>query len=467
MRIRAAAAVAGSGPASSASDTSSSARSIASSRSPAGASAAPRSTIIGPPSVTTMLAARNARWASPARCSVCASRHTASSSSPCISSGARVSSCRPPTSSMAKTIEPSGNDMSARSSGQCHPFPPGQEEEQSFVLDRASERHCRPVVAGIAQEQRAVAAVEQVGVAAVPRVHLDEGRRVVGQRRSVDLGAPAHGTLEHQPGDVEAGPSQSLGDGQRARPAIGGTDGDEHGSAGEAPRGDGEEELGQPRCPCDDHRHQEEQERPVGRPPPGASQPGLADDGRRGDGGEVARRREPGRDQPGVVVQRVADGTGHADGPVDEEEGAGAGSGRHQEDDRAAPSLLDDEARGDDQRAQDGGDLGDSDGELTDGLWDQPGGLAEILAQTGVRALRQLDEQDQGDRRHAPGDDADDVAGVAVVPLAGRSFVEARLLRRRRGRPSAGVRRRAHVVPSRATAATTRNTSTTPSRSPP
>ena len=203
-----------------------------------------------------------------------------------------------------------------------------------------------------------------------------------------------------------------------------------------------------------------------GRPPPGTSQPGLADDGRRSDGGEVARRREPGRDQPGVVVQRLADGTGHADGPVDEDEGAGACSGRHQEDDRAAPSPLDDEARGDDQRAKDGGDLGDSDGELTDGLWDQPGGFAEIVAQTGVRALRHLDEQDQGDRRDAPGHDADDVARVAVVPLAGRSFVEARLLGGG-GVDHGRCARRAHVVPSRATAATTRNTSTTPSRSPP
>ncbi len=104
--------------------------------SPAGASAAPRSTITGPSSVTTMLRRAQAPGgrARPA-CSVCASRHTASSSSACISSGARVSSCRPPTSSMARTIDPSGSDMRARSSGQCTPLPPGEEQEKSFVLD--------------------------------------------------------------------------------------------------------------------------------------------------------------------------------------------------------------------------------------------------------------------------------------------------------------------------------------------
>ena len=41
------------------------------------------------------------------------------------------------------TIEPSGSDVRARSSGQLTPFPPGEEQQQSFVLD-ARGRATRP-----------------------------------------------------------------------------------------------------------------------------------------------------------------------------------------------------------------------------------------------------------------------------------------------------------------------------------
>ena len=46
--------------------------------------------------------------------------------------------------------------------------------------------------------------------------------------------------------------------------------------------------------------------------------PGLPDDGRRGDRGQVPHRREAGRRHPGVVVEGVRGATGQADGGVDQ-----------------------------------------------------------------------------------------------------------------------------------------------------
>ncbi len=58
--------------------------------------------------------------------------------------------------------------------GARHPRPRRQHEEEGLVLDVVGERRGRPVVAGVAEDDRPVAAEQQIGVAAVLGVHLDE-----------------------------------------------------------------------------------------------------------------------------------------------------------------------------------------------------------------------------------------------------------------------------------------------------
>ena len=99
--------------------------------------------------------------------------------------------------------------------GAAHAAPAGEQEEQALVLDVALERCDGPLVGGVAQDRRAIAAVQQVGIAGVAGVHLDERRPAVGQRRPVQLRPAADGALEAEPGHIEP----DCGGGRRPRPA--------------------------------------------------------------------------------------------------------------------------------------------------------------------------------------------------------------------------------------------------------
>jgi hypothetical protein len=68
--------------------------------------------------------------------------------------------------------------------------------------------------------------------------------------------------------------------------------------------------------------------------------------------------------------------------------------------------------------------LGDRDGELPDGDRDQCDDVADVVADALVGPLGQLDEDGEGDDDQPPHRHADDVAGMAVVALAGRDVVE-------------------------------------------
>ena len=80
--------------------------------------------------------------------------------------------------------------------GTAHAGTPGEEEEQSLVLHRALQRATQPFIARIAEQQRAVAAVQQVGVPAVSGVDLDECGRAVPQGGAIELRPPSGRPLE-------------------------------------------------------------------------------------------------------------------------------------------------------------------------------------------------------------------------------------------------------------------------------
>ena len=65
--------------------------------------------------------------------------------------------------------------------------------------------------------------------------------------------------------------------------------------------------------------------------------------------------------------------------------------------------------------------------------------VGEVVAEARLGPLGQLDEQQEGDRRRSPDDEADHVAGMAVIALAGRAVVESAIHRRRLGRGGRGV----------------------------
>ena len=340
------------------------------------------------------------------------------------------------------------------------------------MLHRTLQRAAQPFVAGIAEQQRAVAAVQQVGVSAVSGVDLDEGGRAVPQRGPVELrppaGRPLEGQCRHrQPGLLERG-----GDGTRGRPAVRGTEQDEHGGADERAHGHRQQHFGESGAPGNEDRDGDEEEPPIDAAAPRSRQPRLADGASRCRPGEHTGRREACRDQPEVVVQRFGDAAGDADGAVEEDEGAEAECPGEGEVEEPSPALSGDQRR---RRPVAGTRMATTWAIVT----------ASCRTVTGIRATTSATSSrspslvpsanstnnDEDDRRHAPDDETDHVAGMAVVALAGREVVESAVHRqrlRRRGRRNAQrCPFHRHVVPSRATAATTRRTSTAPTSRPP
>ena len=147
--------------------------------------------------------------------------------------------------------------------------------------------------------------------------------------------------------------------------------------------------------------------------------PGLPDDGRRGDRGQVPHRREAGRRHPGVVVERIRGATGQADGGVDQRQhphpAAAASSPTPRRRHRRCTTRITTTARGTRTaptwaRAA----------RTAHGLGQPAGGATEIAREPLARVRGDADEEgeDEGDER--PEDEADHVARVAEVPLARR-----------------------------------------------
>ena len=197
---------------------------------------------------------------------------------------------------------------------------------------------------------------------------------------------------------------------------------------------------------------------------------GLPTLDRGGGTGNKEGRGEACRDQPEVILQRLGNASRNAEGAIEQGEDADPDHGCQGEMDESTPPPPQDQDHDNERDREDGKELGDGDGQLTYRDWDEGHDVGEVVAKAGVGPFGQLDEQQQHERDESPDDKVDHVARVAEVALARRAVVEGCCrARRRRGRR----RRRsledslAHVVPSRATAATTRNTSTAPMSRPP
>ena len=174
----------------------------------------------------------------------------------------------------------------------------GQEQQQGLVLHLRAERPGRPLLGRTPEDERPVAAVEQVGVAGVPGVDLHEelaARRLVGH---VELRPPALGALQRELVHVEPDRRQPFHDQAGGRPAVRRADDDEDcGAHGDADGG-GEEQVGHAGGAGQGHDHEEDDEGDVGGTSPRARQPDLADRGRGGRAGHVGEGREAGRGHP-------------------------------------------------------------------------------------------------------------------------------------------------------------------------
>ena len=120
-----------------------------------------------------------------------------------------------------------------------------QEQQEGLVLDVVLERQRRPVVVRAAQQQRAVAAVQEVGVAAVLRVHLDErAPTVVGRRRRRAASDHLRRARSVKAAHRRARAREGGGHGGRRGPAVRRAEHDEHGGTHGRARGHGEQQLG-------------------------------------------------------------------------------------------------------------------------------------------------------------------------------------------------------------------------------
>ncbi len=95
----------------------------------------------------------------------------------------------------------------------------GHEQHQRLVLDVVLERQRRVIVVRAAEQQRAVPAVQEVGVATVLRVHLHEAAAVAGVG-AVELGTAALGAGEREGPEVETGLAERERDGGRCGAAV-------------------------------------------------------------------------------------------------------------------------------------------------------------------------------------------------------------------------------------------------------
>ncbi len=349
-----------------------------------------------------------------------------------------------------------GPDLGAR-----HARPPAQHQEQRLVLDLI-ERPRRPPSAAVAQDERAVGPVQEVGVAAVLAVDLEE-QRAAARRRPHEHGAAAGGAHDLEVADRKSGRVEGRRDRGRGRTPVRRADRDEHRRARHPAGGDGEEGLGPPDRAGRHRRRRERHAREVRRVSPAPRQPGLRDREHGERTGDVRGRREPRREEPPVGVQTTLDGRW-----VDEHGRHQCGQprpdgGRDRDGGEPAPSPLDDEHDHQRRRPGDGGELRRAQQELARRCRELPREVPEIVPHAVAGAGGDGHEEQGRDERDGPDEEADEVAGMAVVALPRRRFGR----RRRRPRGHEQLARRRHVVPSRATAATTRSTSTMPASRPP
>ncbi len=343
----------------------------------------------------------------------------------------------------------------------------GHEQQQRLVLDVLLERHRRPVVVRAAEERGPVAAVQEVGVAAVAGVHLDEGAIAAVERRGVELGATSVGARELEDVDREAAvartrPTTASGVGRR----FGAPSATSTAAPATTPTATANSSSGTPAVPAtvsttistsrprSAHRRHE---RPSHGLPAVTTATAPATYTR--EGKSVPATQVPSSTAPRHLAVDIEEG-------IHQREQRDAGGRRERYHTEASPSLPPQERDHDPGRNRHGRELRHREQELAGFLRHRGRGSTEVGADPAAGRGRELDEEEEEQRRRRRQHEADDVAGVAEVAVA-----------RRDGR-GGGWRtldghdldvdtdRLCHVVPSLVTAATTRSRSTVPASRP-
>ena len=238
---------------------------------------------------TRMFAARSARWAMPGPWSVATSRHVASSSASSTASGAarRGAPADVLEREHHRAVGQPGDSSHRRTVTPCSRAEQQQSASCSTSCSSDGDGHSS---SRLAQHGRAVPAVEDVGVAAVVAVDLDEHRRAVGRRRrgTAASGRPRPAASVSSPTSSPASRSAAATAAGR-RPAVRRTEDHEHRGAQRAPDGDREQQLGKPAVARDERSRATSTSDDRGRrPAPRPRQPRLAD---RRRGGRRRRHR--------------------------------------------------------------------------------------------------------------------------------------------------------------------------------
>ena len=157
------------------------------------------------------------------------------------------------------------------------------------MFDLAFKRSAGPLVRGVPEQQRPVAAVQDVGVTAVAVVDLHERTGAAGVCHRVQLRTPAVGALEGEVDHVDARFVEGGDHGDWRRTPVGRPERDQQHESSDEARRDREKQADQARRASDRDDEHERHESEVTRTSPGPRQPRLAHDrgpGHRGDVGE-------------------------------------------------------------------------------------------------------------------------------------------------------------------------------------
>ena len=334
------------------------------------------------------------------------------------------------------------------------------------MLDVAVERTAHELLVRAAVQRGAIAAVEEVGVAAVAVVDLHEELAAARLVDVVELGAAPFGAAQREVGHVDARVSEHL---RRSRPVRAAGSGLRRRRGSPRPRRTRRPlraRAGHPGGSGDRDDEHERHDGPVARTSTRTREPGLADHRRCRRPGDVRERREARRGDPRRRAHGVLQPAREVEVQVDEDERDHASRGSGDDEREPAPSPLPDQQRDDHGRYEEGTDLSERECELSDRVRDRGRGPAEIRGHALARLLAETEQQHEQDRGHTPHHESHDVARMAEVPIARGTSCRERVARQG---DSDGCRSRgrSHVVPSRATAATTRRSSTMPASSPP
>ena len=297
------------------------------------------------------------------------------------------------------------------------------------MLDVELERRRRPAVVGSAQQERAVAAIEKVGVAGVAPEHLDECAPAIAAFGDVQLRATAFGALQPQARHGQTALGEARGNGCRCRPAVRCTEHDEQRRPDGCTRGRGEEERRYTGTSGHRHHDRKTEQRGVGGASPLPTEPWLSDH-RDGRGGREARERgEPRRRDPRTARHRVGEPSGQIDRGFEAEPHRPPHGARQRDQAEPAPALQYGKADRHCGGHGDRDDLREREEQLTNRHGRARRDPTEVGGHAVARVRAERDDDRQQQRGGSPERQPHHVAGVPEIAFARRSGIEDRRAR--------------------------------------